>query len=349
MIRKAKNVIFIPSYRCVNNCAYCFQIHKAERLSVEDEIALVDKLFAELLTRPEFVEYGINIELMGGEYLLSSYESIKYIIDKTRKLRGFYDIQLEIQSTLTVQDDDKYKLLIDNKDLFHRIGTTIDVPFFLHKKNRTNDLDLVLKRIKQFNDNDYHILVFHGLNNEVAENLDEMKKDLWYLNDNYNIASTFINIFSQNYTMTSENQKRVVNYLFDNDMEYMLLRNNHVNTNKDFMELVADGIIKLCDHQPICQIHSFYNGKLYNNCDRISHQMNFAPQVFKPILKDIEDQNCIDCKWFSACYGGCPAQRIDGKYAFCEFRKAFLENIEQKYNVNIYDIIQKKLQEIVKK
>jgi His-Xaa-Ser system radical SAM maturase HxsB len=145
--------IVVVTLRCDQKCVYCQttsgnSFDKGLDMSQETAKMVVDKIF-------ESPTPSIVIEFQGGEPLLN-FETVKFIVEyaneKNKKSRKH--LILTLVTNLVNMDEAKFDFLVKNNV---SLCTSLDGPFFLHRKNRVTSSDrkkyvLIKKWTKRFFD-----------------------------------------------------------------------------------------------------------------------------------------------------------------------------------------------------
>ena len=350
-------IIKVAGDFCNLRCRYCFY-NATDQLTphiMSDE--LLEKFliqYMELFTGHLFFIWH------GGEPLLAGLSFFERVIElQTKYLKEGQKIKNAIQTNATLIDD-KWAEFFKLHNF--KVGVSLDGSKESHDHFRVNhgdggSFDHVVRGIK--------ILRRHGIEPGIIQTLTHdntirVREDFnffanilgtkhWGVND-------FFDMNAINKAMTDQsitNEELIV--FLRNYIDMWLTQDNEELKIREIENFVAGVLGKRassCTFNGACTGYFCleYDGRVYP-CDRLSNRKellfgNLSSQSLLEIingsawLRYAESVNtlhtdCASCKWQRACHNGCTANRIggiNGKYYFCETRKAIFAYLDDKLN-----------------
>ncbi|MDO4662725.1 MAG: SPASM domain-containing protein [Tissierellia bacterium] len=186
---KNLNIMIKPvSSECNMTCKYCFYKDVARNRQIYDfgrmDNNTVDSLISNVFSSVED-NGNITFNFQGGEPLLAGHKYYEYLINKVDYFKKNHNISYNLQTNLTLLDDDYIKLFKYNKFL---VGVSIDGPRTINDKyrrlnDRSSSFDLIISNIKKLEANNIEYNILTVLTNELSYKARKLYK--FYKNNNF--------------------------------------------------------------------------------------------------------------------------------------------------------------------
>src|SRR5574344_71333 len=327
--------LYVPTMNCNMKCKYCYLKENTKDLKRDDKYLQTLDYAITKLKASNVIPF--NISLHGGEVTTLSKKNfaslIKYIDDYYKENKelieknGFKTSNVHIKTNLYnlekhIETIRKYNVSISG---------SLDLPFSLHEKYRVTKgnektLDKILQNIKLLENIPNKKKVSATIFKEHYDKLDEIIKDIKYLDKNtcldmneFNFMIGFTTSDSDLLHKMSEEEQvdlyNKINKEFENtSLEYGLKNNWFAEFNptyctncdicgEKFFLLERDGSIYSCvrgQRNP-----DFYYGNIYeNSVEEILD--NSIRKIFKAHNDSGFNDDCTKCKYLYLCKTGCP-------------------------------------------
>jgi len=334
-----------PTMACNCACPYCFESHDPVNMDEETEDALI-----RFINRFQLTE-TLHISWFGGEPLLR-FEQICRLTEKIRKLsfKKYYAELTTNGTLLTAEISSRLEDLAIKK-----IQITIDGPREIHDSRRKlatggGTFDTILKNIDILMQSSWKGVLDIRVN--VDKDNQEHYADLFnFLNERYRqYYGTRVEIYSgitRFYNETNSercscgmNPEEVAQFVLSE------LKNGGIHTQFSYPQLTEHGCMATCKNA----FAVGPKGNLYKCLLCIGNPKYCVGSIFpdKPwdnllLAKFMEagnslnDPECLDCRYFPICSGGCVWIRMTG-LEHCSFLKNHLPELLEAH----YDNLQKK-------
>lgn len=332
--REIVAISYIPNTSCNLRCNYCFihgknfNSHNKVSNYIEDNDSNIEADAEALYNLSIENDFLINLSLFGGELFLNN---INRLTDFIKKLESRIH-SIFIQTNGTIINDKVLKFLeytnTLNKDSNVICSVSLDLPNNIHNKYRCNSYDIVIKNIgrilSHFN-YEKNIGIQSTFNNETVDNLNIFKEEFDNLNKLFKnklifrfLTTTSANDINNKFLLTKENQIKLAKFM----VKYKLAKNFIRSWFTDDIRFLRS----CCAWNLECHFYTFRNGKI-SYCPSIGLTDKFDKKFsFKPIFKNTIHNDCFRCKHYERdiCVGGCPTEKVNGKWLFCDFYKELL-------------------------
>ena len=329
------HLLYVPTMNCNMQCKYCYLKENTIDLKHDDKyLKTLDYAVK------KFKDAGVvpfNISLHGGEVTTLSKEDFRDIIEfisnyykdnkKIIEENGFRLGEPHIKTNLLNIE----KHIDTIKDFNVSISGSLDLPFSLHEEYRVTKgnqktLDRILQNVKLLENIPNKKKVSATIFKEHYDKLDEIVKDIKYLEKNtcldMNDFNFMIGFVSKDekilHAMTEEEQVKFYNRMkkefLNTSLDYGVRNTwfaefnptyctNCDNCGEKFFLLERNGDIYSCvkgQKNP-----NFYYGNIYN--DTIQDIMNNARiKIFENHNRVGFNEECLNCKYLYLCKTGCP-------------------------------------------
>ena len=316
-----------PYLGCNLRCKYCYENDFRDKYKPKMNYSLK----AILKRMEEFKD--MDISLHGGEILTLPKKDIETLLAKSYELKG----KSGIQTNATLIDDEFIKMFKKYKT---SIGISWDGPGELSAyRPGTNKVGAIIERLVKENIPTSLIIVVSKANAGTNQRLDKLKKYLLKLKQ-LNVCGRINPCYGAlKYELSMEKLKEV--YL---DLAKFCLENNLRWS--PFGDIVngLKGKDRVCTFMGCDPFHTvsattILNDGSLSNCMRTNQKgiLLRHPAKYKTrneILENIPQEygGCKGCKYWTACYGGCPSGAIDNDWRnrsyVCPLWKALFEFYE---------------------
>lgn len=353
-------LVIAPTRACNFNCPYCYEANKPAISMNED----TEKKIISFIQKHTRVQ-RLNITWYGGEPLLK-FDSIARILPAIQKDTH---VKLHMHSMTTngyLLDEEKCRFF--QKYPLRDIQITIDGNKETHDKRRTlipniPTFDKIIENIDRFNfyNPDTIITIRTNLDKTIAHAFPEIRKEFnerWWDKGKKVIPYP---AFVRDYTESCESNCTLMSRMEKLDFFIDLYKNHNEDINF-YPQFCVGGcgatIVNSYVVGPEGELYKCWNDLGikenivgYLNSDKIENPQLLARYIAGPTMMD--NQECIDCKLFPICEGGCIWERhknfFQGKnYDYlCHSRKA---NIDRTFELHYEKYLKTKMfteQEIV--
>lgn len=321
--------------KCNFQCKYCYENNIENREKVMS-IDMVDKIYRyieSVLKKANYIDC-VEFDIIGGEPLLEK-KLLQYILIKMKDLKVRVDYLVETNGFLL--DDDV-------RDMFANDNVTFHVPLTMKDDhNRMRPLvsgkptyDIVVKNLiasKEFFNSDKHILAIrYNANNDNLEKADQfcctIKELLQYdfvidfaptIKYEYNTDTLDINMEKYKKWNVEKYYKNLIGEKHNEKFEYNPQNcNGCIGYDEFSIKINPDGKLSVCNA---------WIGE--NNGGNIDELLNgdSKKSIFKKLLKNPVDEECLNCKYLFLC-GGKKFCRRDNP---CGFTDMDIEQYIRKY------------------
>jgi len=333
---------------CNLSCKYCYYNAGKERsMEIETAIRIIDEI-ANAYKKCTFI-------LHGGEPILWGIENIKFVTNYAKKYKKIckFDFKLQTNGTLLTQ-----KILMELTNLGIKFGISIDGPPDIQDKirplkNGGSSSELLMKGIKIANSMDLKLASISVISTENVDRINEVYNFLKKLNIRSQrylpLATIGRGKYCDKLSISGKDYGKAMIKLFEawkDDTEIV-----NIVEFKHIIKALYNNSGRLCIFSPNCwqKVLGFdTNGDIYS-CGRgignkILKHGNIYTRSLQEIITSKEFKHkttifvpieCVDCKWFKYCHGGCPLnedmedlKNIE-KDVFCEAYKLLFERIEK--------------------
>lgn len=329
------HLLYVPTMNCNMQCKYCYLKENTIDLKHDDKyLKTLDYAVK------KFKDAGVvpfNISLHGGEVTTLSKEDFRDIIEfisnyykdnkKIIEENGFRLGEPHIKTNLLNIE----KHIDTIKDFNVSISGSLDLPFSLHEEYRVTKgnqktLDRILQNVKLLENIPNKKKVSATIFKEHYDKLDEIVKDIKYLEKNtcldMNDFNFMIGFVSKDekilHAMTEEEQVKFYNRMkkefLNTSLDYGVRNTwfaefnptyctNCDNCGEKFFLLERNGDIYSCVRGQ--KNPNLYYGNIYN--DTIQDIMNNARiKIFENHNRVGFNEECLNCKYLYLCKTGCP-------------------------------------------
>jgi uncharacterized protein len=355
-------IIKITGNFCNLKCDYCFYNSRDQNIKTVMDIGLLEKFLREYF---ELFRGNLRLTWHGGEPLLAGLNFFEKIVDFQKRYAHRHDTILNTLQTNGTLIDEKWAQFFKKNNFY--IGVSLDGiekchNFFRKDKHGRGSFQHVVRGIQ--------ILRAHKVPVSILTTI--TKYNVQYVEENFRFFAEILgiknignSIFYPDWNNGNKKmmkcgiQPQELTDYFKKAIDFWW-RKDDPNFRIREIENYLAGIIgkeaSLCLFNGWCS--SFFcvefNGEIYP-CDRFSGNKEFLfGDLRTHHLKDILNSrqrldyakkanflhaDCMECKWKSCCNNGCLALRNkDGKFYFCETRKAIFDYLARK----ISDTIERK-------
>lgn len=363
------HLLYVPTMNCNMQCKYCYLKENTIDLKQDDKYLKTLKYAVEKLKKVNVIPF--NISLHGGEVTTLSKKDfrdiIKFIKDyyynnkKIIEANGFKVGEPHIKTNLLNIE----KHIDTIKEFNVSISGSLDLPFSLHDEYRVTKgnqktLDRILKNIELLKDIPNRKKVSATIFKEHYDKLDEIIKDIKYLEKNtcldmndFNFMIGFTTADDDVLTaMTEEEQINLYNRMkkefIGTSLDYGVKNTwfaefnptyctNCDNCGEKFFLLERDGDIYSCVRGQ--KNKDFYYGNIYT--DSVEDIMNNAMRkIFESHNKVGFNRACYDCKYLYLCKTGCPfvkkTYQINKSYT-CKLQQEIYKDNQELYPKDEYN------------
>lgn len=363
------HLLYVPTMNCNMHCKYCYLKENTIDLKQDDKYLKTLEYAIDKFKKANVIPF--NISLHGGEVTTLSKKDfrdiIKFIKDyyynnkKIIEENGFKIGEPHIKTNLLNLE----KHIDTIKEFNVSISGSLDLPFSLHDeyrltKGNQKTLDKIFKNIELLKDIPNKKKVSATIFKEHFDKLDEIVKDIKYLEKNTCLDMNDFN-FMVGFTsgdddiltaMTEEEQVTLYNRMkkefIGTSLDYGVKNTwfaefnptyctNCDNCGEKFFLLERDGDIYSCVRGQ--RNRNFYYGNIYK--DSVEDIMNNAiRKIFENHNKSGFNKECYDCKYLYLCKTGCPfvknTYKINKSYT-CKLQQEIYKDNTELYPIDEYN------------
>ena len=329
------HLLYVPTMNCNMQCKYCYLKENTIDLKHDDKYLKTLEYAVKKFRDAGVVPF--NISLHGGEVTTLSKEDFRDIIEfisnyykNNKKIiedNGFRLGEPHIKTNLLNLE----KHIDAIRDFNVSISGSLDLPFSLHEEYRVTKgnqktLDKILNNIKLLENIPNKKKVSATIFKEHYDKLDEIVKDIKYLEKNtcldMNDFNFMIGFVSKDdkvlHAMSEEEQVNLYNRMkkefLNTSLDYGVRNTwfaefnptyctNCDNCGEKFFLLERDGDIYSCVRGQ--KNPDFYYGNIYR--DTVENIMNNARiKIFENHNRVGFNEECLNCKYLYLCKTGCP-------------------------------------------
>ena len=363
------HLLYVPTMNCNMQCKYCYLKENTIDLKHDDKyLKTLDYAVK------KFKDAGVvpfNISLHGGEVTTLSKKDFRDIIEfisnyykdnkKIIEENGFRLGEPHIKTNLLNIE----KHIDTIKDFNVSISGSLDLPFSLHEEYRVTKgnqktLDRILQNVKLLENIPNKKKVSATIFKEHYDKLDEIVKDIKYLEKNtcldMNDFNFMIGFVSEDdkvlHAMSEEEQVNLYNRMkkefLNTSLDYGVRNTwfaefnptyctNCDNCGEKFFLLERDGDIYSCVRGQ--KNPNFYYGNIYK--DSVEDIMNNARiKIFENHNKVGFNEECLNCKYLYLCKTGCPYVKnnyqINKSYT-CKLQQEIYKDNSELYKQDDYN------------
>ena len=284
----------------------------------------------------------------GGEPLLAGIPFYERVLQLQRQLAKVGDVvENKIQTNATLINDNWAEFFKQNK---FRVGVSLDGCRVSHDRHRRDvggrgTFDAVIRGIETLRRHG----ITPGIIQTVTRNgIDDVDDDFHFFTEHLRVNGWAVNLFAENSSPCSRLQNEGlrdedVGHLYEKMARFWLSQNNE-NLYIREIENVAAGVTgrraKSCSFNGACANYFCLDAEgLVWPCDRLSTDVrhllgDLRSQTLQEVLEGGAavfhaertrqlSNDCVPCRWRSACNNGCTAMRDPhtGTYVYCNARK----------------------------
>lgn len=363
------HLLYVPTMNCNMRCKYCYLKENTIDLEQDDKYLKTLEYAINKFKKANIIPF--NISLHGGEVTTLSKKDfrdiIKFIKDyyydnkKIIEENGFKIGEPHIKTNLLNLE----KHIDTIKEFNVSISGSLDLPFSLHDeyritKGNQKTLDKILKNIKLLRDIPNKKKVSATIFKEHYERLNEIIKDIKYLEKNtcldmndFNFMIGFTSSEDDILTAMTEGEQvdlynRMKKEFVGTSLDYGVKNTwfaefnptyctNCDNCGEKFFLLERDGDIYSCVRGQ--KNKDFYYGNIYK--DSAQDIMNNAiRKIFENHNRVGFNKECYDCKYLYLCKTGCPfvknTYKINKSYT-CKLQQEIYKDNEELYSKDEYN------------
>ncbi|MCM1505375.1 MAG: radical SAM protein [Muribaculum sp.] len=341
------NVVVNTTLDCNLDCWYCYE-NRVKSSKISDEVItnICDNIEQQFISNPFTL---LKISFFGGEPLLQ-WNSTKKIIDFGSEFchKNGLQLLLDFTTNATLINERMVDYLAPFSCNFQ---ITLDGPEEIHNKikstrnPRFNSYRRTLQALRLINDRIPNRLVAVRINfdQNVLKEADSIISDISFLDR----RRTYV-IVKKVWQVDRDDVDKdmlldVLQKLFDNDFlpDYYVMpkggvcfaeRSNQVLFNYD------GGIFKCTT------INSFVKENSLGEFNKDTKLIDWDENLINEWTRDMQQPECLECKWYGACYGPCNRQLIAHKNQFiCTFDAMNLTHKEYLIYLLKYNMLRQKL------
>ena len=363
------HLLYVPTMNCNMQCKYCYLKENTIDLKHDDKYLKTLEYAVKKFRDAGVVPF--NISLHGGEVTTLSKEDFRDIIEfisnyykNNKKIiedNGFRLGEPHIKTNLLNLE----KHIDAIRDFNVSISGSLDLPFSLHEEYRVTKgnqktLDKILNNIKLLENIPNKKKVSATIFKEHYDKLDEIVKDIKYLEKNtcldMNDFNFMIGFVSKDdkvlHAMSEEEQVNLYNRMkkefLNTSLDYGVRNTwfaefnptyctNCDNCGEKFFLLERDGDIYSCVRGQ--KNPDFYYGNIYR--DTVENIMNNARiKIFENHNRVGFNEECLNCKYLYLCKTGCPYVKNNyktNKSYTCKLQQEIYKDNAELYKEDAYN------------
>lgn len=332
---------------CNLRCAYCFyedvSRNRAQAsygiMSEETQKCLIKRVF-------EYADEGVTLAFQGGEPLcagISFFQRLHTLVEKYNVKN--LPVQFTIQTNGTLFDEEWLMLLKEHRYL---VGVSLDGVARTHDAYRRDAVGAPTHarvmdgiRLLQRRGIDFNILTV--VNRRTAQSIDEIYtfyRQNGFAFQQYIACLDPLDGTRENHALSPRLYGQFLCRLFDLwYRDFLLQRNPIIRQFENWIALAAGLRAESCDQTGRCTLQCVIeaNGDMYP-CDFFTTDEfrlgNLEADDISTLLSNAQardflehnenrDEECLGCRYFDLCRGGCARNRLEGKNHFCESYRQF--------------------------